>query len=242
MATSPLEQFEIHPLAAFTAGGHNLAFTNSSMFMMIAVGAISLFLLAGMSRASVVPGRWQSMAELSYEFVANMVRDNVGSAGRPYFPFIFTLFMFILFLNLLGLVPGAFTVTSHIIITFAMAATVFVGVTLLGMFKHGIKFLGRFAPSGVPWPILILLVPIELISYCVRPFSLSLRLFANMLAGHTMLKIFGGFVVMMGVFGAVPLLVIVGLTALEVFVAMVQAYVFTILTCIYLNDVIHIHH
>ena len=178
-----------------------------------------------------------------YEFIAGMVRENVGNQGKKYFPFILTLFIFILFCNVLGLVPYAFTPTSHIVVTFAMAAVVFIGVTIIGFIRHGAHFLSLFVPKGVPWPLLILLVPIEIISYFIRPFSLSIRLFANMLAGHTMLKVFGGFVVMLGIIGGwAPLAFIVVFTGLELLIAFLQAYVFAILTCLYLNDAIHLHH
>jgi F-type H+-transporting ATPase subunit a len=181
--------------------------------------------------------------EMSYDFIANLLKENVGSEGRRYFPFIFSLFMFILFGNIMGLLPGAFTITSHIIVTFAMAAVVFVGVTIIGFARHGTHFLSLFVPKGVPFVLLLLLVPIEIISYFVRPFSLSIRLFANMLAGHTMLKVFGGFVVMMGILGGwAPLAFIVILTGLELLIAFLQAYVFAILTCLYLNDAVHLHH
>ncbi|MFB3135598.1 MAG: F0F1 ATP synthase subunit A, partial [Rhodospirillales bacterium] len=190
----------------------------------------------------LVPGRWQSMAELSYEFIASMVRENVGTEGRPYFPFIFSLFMFILFANLIGLVPYSFTFTSHIIVTFAMAITVFLGVTVIGIIRHGLRFFTLFLPSGVPMVMAPLLIPIEIVSYLSRPVSLSIRLFANMMAGHTMLKVFAGFVVPLGILGGwAPLAVDVALTGFEFLVAVLQAYVFTILTCLYLNDAINLH-
>ena len=181
------------------------------------------------------------MAELSYEFVAGLLKETVGNEGRRYFPWIFTLFMFILFGNLLGMIPSAFTFTSHIVVTFAMALAVFLFVTLLAIFKHGIRFFSFFVPPGAPklmWPLLI---PIEVISYLSRPVSLSVRLFANMLAGHTLLKVFAGFVVALGAAGVVPLLFIVALTGLEILIAFLQAYVFTILTCLYINDALHLH-
>ena len=237
----PLDQFTIKPLVGIDIGGADLSFTNSSLAMLITVLSISLFLVVGMSRGRLVPGRWQSMAELSYEFVAGLLKETVGNEGRRYFPWIFTLFMFILFGNLLGMIPSAFTFTSHIVVTFAMALAVFVFVTLLAIFKHGIRFFGFFVPPGAPklmWPLLI---PIEVISYLSRPVSLSVRLFANMLAGHTLLKVFAGFVVALGAAGVVPLLFIVALTGLEILIAFLQAYVFTILTCLYINDALHLH-
>jgi len=238
----PLEQFEIHELIPIYIGDLNISFTNSALWMVIGITAASLFLTLSVSGRAMVPGRWQSMAELIYEFIANMLRDNVGSAGRPYFPFIFTLFMFILFGNLLGMIPYSFTTTSHIIVTFAMAIVVFIGVTVIGFVKHGAKFLRLFVPEGVPWALLPILVPIEVMSYFVRPVSLSLRLFANMMAGHTMLKVFGGFVVALGVLGVAPLAIMVALTGLEIGIAVLQAYVFTILSCLYLHDAMHPHH
>ena len=194
-----------------------------------------------MRQRALVPGRLQSVAEVGYEFVAGMVRDNVGDEGKKYFPFILTLFIFILFCNVLGLVPYSFTPTSHIVVTFAMAAFVFVGVTLIG-FAPWPAFPVVLRPEGRRSRLLLLLVPIEIISYLVRPFSLSIRLFANMLAGHTMLKVFGGFVVMLGIIGGwAPLAFIVVFTGLELLIAFLQAYV-AILTCLYLNDAVHLHH
>ena len=240
---SPLEQFQIKRLIEIPVGGLDASFTNSSLFMAIAVFAVTAFLLIAMRGASLVPTRMQSMAELSYEFIANMIRENAGRAGMAYFPFIFSLFMFILFCNLIGMIPYTFTVTSHIIVTFALALVVFVGVTVIGFARHGLKFLSLFVPAGVPMALLPLLVVIEVLSYLIRPISLSVRLFANMTAGHTMLKVFGSFVVMLGVLGGwAPLAFVVALTGLEVGIAVLQAYVFTILTCIYLNDALHLHH
>ena len=240
---NPLEQFVIKRLVPIHIGGIDASFTNSSLFMVAAVVLITLFVLTAMSQRAMVPGRLQLVAELTYEFVANMVKDNAGKAGMPYFPFVFTLFMFLLFANLLGMLPFSFTVTSHIIVTFALAAVVFIGVTIIGFARHGLKFLSLFVPSGVPFVLLVVLVPIEIISYFVRPFSLSIRLFANMMAGHTMLKVFGGFVISLGILaGWLPLIFIAALSGLEIGIAMLQAYVFTILTCLYLNDALHLHH
>jgi F-type H+-transporting ATPase subunit a len=238
----PMHQFEIKRIFPFEVFGFDASFTNSALFMVIAATIITLFTLLAMRRGALVPGRLQSMAEISYEFVASMVRDNVGTEGMKYFPFVFTLFMFVLALNVLGLVPYSFTVTSHIIVTFALAAFIFIGVTLIGFWKHGIKFLKFFVPSGVPFVLLPLLVVIEVISYLTRPISLSVRLFANMMAGHTMLKVFGAFVVAMGLLGGwAALAFMVAFTGLELLVAFLQAYVFAILTCIYLNDALHMH-
>jgi F-type H+-transporting ATPase subunit a len=238
---SPLHQFVIERLAPLHIGHYDVSFTNSSLYMTIAVVLITAFIMFSMSNAQLVPSRWQSAAELVYEFIANMVRDNVGSAVRPYFPFIFSLFMFVLFGNLIGMIPFTFTYTSHIIVTFAMALFIFVAVTLIALARHGFHFFTYFAPKGLPLPLLILLIPIEVISYCIRPMTLSIRLFANMMAGHTMLVIFAGFVFALGFFGFLPLAFDVFFILLELLVAVLQAYVFTILTCIYLHDAIHLH-
>jgi len=237
-----MAQFEIHRIVPMHVGGLDVSFTNSSLMMVITLGLITLFFMIGTRRASLVPGRWQSLTEISYEFVAGMMRDTVGAAGQKFFPFVFTLFMFILFLNMLGMVPYSFTVTSHIIVTFALAAVVFVGVTVLGFITHGVGYLKLFVPHGVPVALLPLIVVIEVISYLSRPISLSVRLFANMMAGHTMLKVFGGFIVMLGFLGGwLPLAFSVAFVGLEVLVAFLQAYVFAVLTCIYLNDALHLH-
>ncbi len=238
---SPVEQFALKPLVPLHVGGVDLSFTNSSMWMAITVIGVTAFLTLSMRSGRLVPGRWQSMAEVSYEFIANMLRENVGSEGRGYFPFIFTLFLFILFGNLFGMIPYAYTFTSQIIVTFAMAITVFVGVTVIGLVRHGLRFFTLFVPSGTPLVMAPLLVPIEIISYFVRPVSLSVRLFANMMAGHTMMKVFGGFAVLMGVLGVAPVALLVALTGFEILVAFLQAYVFTVLTCLYLHDAIHLH-
>lgn len=249
MATSPIEQFEVHTKVPLEVAGIDVSFTNSSQWMVIVLLALTVFMVGGMRTSSVVPGRWQSMVELAYEFIAGMVRDNVGKEGKAYFPFIFTLFMFILGSNLAGMIPGAFTVTSHIAVNFAMAIFVFLGVTLIGFIKNGAGYLKLFAPSGVPGWLLPLIVLIEIISYCTRPISLSVRLFANMLAGHIMMKVFAGFIISLGAVGAVgiagavaPFAVTVLLTGLEILVACLQAFVFTILTCIYLHDAMHPAH
>jgi len=239
---SPLEQFKIKALIPLHAGGLDLSFTNSAAFMVLAIAVVTLFMTLSVRSRELVPGRVQSVAELAYEFVAGMIKDNVGQAGRPYFPFIFTLFMFILGANLLGMVPYTFTVTSHIIVTFSMALFVFLGVTLIALIKHGTHFFGFFVPKGVPKALIPLVMVIEVISYLARPVSLALRLFANMTAGHTMMKVFGSFVVMMGLAGVLPFAVLIALTGLEIVIAFLQAYVFTVLTCLYLNDALHLHH
>ena len=238
-----MEQFEIKRIVPLDLFGWDVSFTNSSLFMVIAMAIIPLFFLVAMNRRALVPGRLQSTAELSYEFIANMVRDIVGEAGMKYFPWVFTIFVFILALNLLGLVPYSFTVTSHIIVTFALAAMVWLIVTGIGFFNHGPGFLKLFVPSGVPWWLLPIIVVIELISYLIRPISHSVRLFANMMAGHAMLKVFAGFVIGLGLLGGwAPLVFLVGFTGLELVVAFLQAFIFTVLTCIYLNDAVNMHH
>ena len=238
---SPLAQFGIKTLVPLKIGNLDASFTNSSLFMVATVVVVSAFLILGMRRNALVPGRWQSIAELSYVFIANLVKDTVGSEGRNYFPFIFTVFMFVLFGNLLGMIPYSFTFTSHIVVTFTMAAVIFVGVTLIALAKHKMHFFSFFMPPGVPLLMAPLLIPIEVISYLSRPISLSVRLFANMLAGHTLLKVFAGFIVSLGVFGVAPWLFVVALTGLEIVIAFLQAFVFTILTCLYLNDALHLH-
>ena len=245
---SPVEQFEIKRFIEFSAGGYDISFTNSSLFMLLAMVVGGTFLTVAMSKREMVPGRLQGAAEMMYEFVADMVRSNVGNDGRAYFPLVFTLFVFLLFGNMLGLIPYSYTFTSQIIVTFAMAAFVFVGVTIVGLVKHGLHFFSFFVPQGAPKVLIPFLIVIEVISYFVRPVSLSVRLFANMLAGHTMLKVFAGLAVMISGAGGIamtgsllPLAALIGLTGLEVLVAALQAYVFTILTCMYLNDALHLH-
>ena len=241
---SPLEQFEIVDLSKplFMIGKTPIAFTNSAAFMLVAVGVASLFLIAAGSQKKLVPGRLQGMAEMLYDMVAGMIRDNVGDAGKKYFPFMFTLFIFILFGNLLGMIPYSFTYTSHIAVTFGLAFSIFVVITLIGIFKHGFHFLSLFFPHGAPLWTAPILIPIELVSYFSRPVSLSVRLFANMTVGHVLLKVLAGFVIALGFIGGwVPLIGLVGITALEFLVAGLQAYIFTILCCIYLNDALHLH-
>ncbi len=242
---NPIEQFQLKPIVDLHIGGVNVSFTNSSLMMATVVVGVTAFLTLSMRSRAVVPGRWQSMAEVFYEFVAAMLRDNVGSEGRKYFPFIFTLFMFVLFGNLVGLIPGAFTSTSQLIVTFTLAAVIFVGVTVIGFARHGLHFLTFFFPHGAPAVTAVILVPIELLSYLFRPISLSVRLFANMTAGHIILTIIGGFVVTLGgmyvVPGLFPLAFLGAVALLEIGIALLQAYVFTILACIYLHDAIHMH-
>jgi len=239
---SPLEQFQIKTLVPIRLGELDASLTNSGAFMILTVIAVTFFLTLSIRRRGMVPGRWQSLAELSYEFIAGMVRDNVGPEGRAFFPFVFSLFMFILFANLIGLIPYSFTFTSHIIVTFALAVFVFLGVTVVAVIRHKHRFFSYFMPPGVPVFMAPLLIPIEILSYLSRPISLSIRLFANMMAGHTMLKVFAGFVIPLGILGGwAPLAVDVALTGFEFLVAFLQAYVFTVLTCLYLHDAIHLH-
>jgi len=247
----PIHQFEIKKLLTFgTVGGHEIAFTNSALFMGIAVAGISLLMIGATASRALVPGRTQSLAEMSYEFVADMIRSTAGPDGMRFFPFVFTLFMFILFLNMLGMLPFAgFTVTSHIIITAGLALLVFITVIVYGLAHNGLRFFKLFVPSGIPVYILPLIVLIEVMSFLSRPISHSVRLFANMLAGHITLKVFAGFVTSLSALGAVgiagailPLAMTVAITALEVLVAFLQAYVFAVLTCMYLNDALHPGH
>jgi len=238
-----MHQFEIKRIIPIELFGYDVSFTNASLFMVIAVVLIAGFLILAMGRRALVPGRVQSVAELSYEYIANMVRETLGEEGMKYFPWVFTIFIFILTLNLLGLIPYSFTVTSHIIVTFAFAAMVWIMVTLIGFARHGFGFLRLFVPEGIPLALLPVIIPIELISYLIRPVSHSVRLFANMMAGHTMLKVFAGFVISLGLIGGwAPLVFLVAFTGLEFLVAFLQALVFTVLTCIYLNDALHMHH
>jgi len=242
---SPLEQFEIHAIVPISIGGLDVSFTNSALWMAIAVALVYGLVMLGSRHASVVPGRLQSLVEMSYEFIGNMVGSTVGREGRRYFPFIFTLFMFILFGNALGMIPGSFTYTSHIVVTFSMAIFVVAAVTVIGIVRHGWHFFSFFAPKGCPIYVMPLLVPIEVLSYLIRPISLSVRLFVNMMAGHIMLKTFAGFVVALAGYYLVPaiapLALTIGLSGLELAIAFLQAYVFTVLTCIYLQDAIHLH-
>ena len=246
----PIEQFNIEKI--FTIGhigNQEIAFTNSSAYMFGTVALISLLMIGGVAGKQLVPGRFQSMAELSYEFVANTIRSTAGREGMKFFPFVFSIFMLVAVSNIIGIIPYAFTISSHIIVTAALALMVFVTVLVYGLYKNGLKFFKLFVPSGVPIVILPLVVAIEVISFLSRPVSHSVRLFANMLAGHITLKVFASFVTMLGAFGFVgwfgailPLALVVALTALELLVAFLQAYVFAILTCIYLNDAIHPGH
>jgi F-type H+-transporting ATPase subunit a len=247
--TDPIHQFGVHKLVDINIDGYDVSFTNSSLFMVLTLAVIALVLLWGSSARAVVPGRAQTVAELSYEFVVKTLRDTTGEAGLRFLPLVFSLFMFVLVANLFGMIPYFFTVTSHIVVTAALALLVIFTVTIYGFYKNGVHFLKLFVPKGIPLLILPLVTAIEVISFLSRPLSLAVRLFANMLAGHITLKVFAGFVVTLTSLGAfgflgalLPLIMVVGLTALEFLVAFLQAYVFTILTCIYLNDALHPGH
>ncbi len=241
-AHNPMDQFKITTLKSLELAGYDISFTNASLWMVLSVASIIFFLGAGIRGRALVPSRWQSMVEVSYLFIASQVRDMTGPEGKQYFPFIFTVFMFVLFGNLLGMIPYSFTFTSHIIVTFALAFTIFLFFTLVAIIKHGMKFFTFFLPEGTPIFIAPLMILIEIFSYLARPVSLSIRLSANMMAGHTMLKIIAGFVIGMGLlFGWAPLAFMVALIGFEFIVAFLQAYIFTVLTCVYLNDAIHLH-
>jgi len=240
---NPMEQFEIKRLLTFKIAGIDASYTNSALWMTAVAVVATIVFVIGMRQRALVPGRLQSVAEMGYEFIADMVHDNVGEAGKKYFPFVLTLFVFVLGCNMLGMIPYSFTPTSHIIVTFAIAAVVFIGVTVIGFVRHGFHYFSLFVPKGVPMVLVPLMVAIEVISYLTRPISLSVRLFANMLAGHTMLKIFGGFVIGLGIVGGwAPLVFIVALIGLEFLIAFLQAFVFAILTCLYLNDALNLEH
>jgi len=250
VANDPIHQFQIHPLAGpFHIGGYEISFTNSALFMGISVATVTLILLAAAGRGALVPGRLQSVGELWYEFIHNMVKNVLGPEGKPFFPLVFSLFSFVLVANMLGMFPYFFTVTSHVVVTASLAVFVVALVVVVGIAKHGLGWFKLFVPHGVPGVILPFISLIEIISFLSRPVSLGLRLFGNMLAGHIVLKVFAGFVVSLGAMGlggiigaAAPLVMAVALTALEFLVAFLQAFVFAILTCVYLNDALHTHH
>jgi F-type H+-transporting ATPase subunit a len=246
---NPLEQFAIKRYADFSVGGLDAAFTNASAFMLVALGVIGAFFLLGTRNAGLVPHRWQAALEGMTGFISDMVDQNIGPQGRPYVPLIFSLFLFILVANVVGLLPFSYTVTSHVAVTFAFAALIFILCVAIGVARHGVHFLSLFVPANTPWPLLILIIPIEIISFLSRPLTLAIRLFANMTAGHILLKVFAGFVISLGAAGGilailapVPFVLTVAFFALELLVAVVQAYVFALLTCIYLNDSINLHH
>jgi len=244
---NPMEQFRVEPLIPLHIAGYDVSFTNQALVMCVVVAAISIFMFVATSSRRLVPSRSQSLAEISYEFVGNMIHSAAGEEGFKFFPFVFALFFFVLFSNFFGLIPGVFTITSQIAVTFALASLVILTVIVVGFMRHGIGFLKLFVPHA-PFLLLLLLVPIEFISFLTRPVSLSVRLFANMLAGHTMLKVFAGFVIALGAAGGIftglaiaPFLLIIAITLLELLVAFLQAYVFAILTCIYLSEALHLH-
>ena len=245
-----MEQFDIVRKVPLSLGGVDVSYTNSSLWMTIALGMVAVFLFVGSANPKLVPNRWQAAVEYFYDFVGKMLDENVGPEGRRYVPLIFSIFIFVLACNLLGLIPfvGAFTPTSHIGVTFGLALIVFIVVLAVGLMRHGLHFFSLFVPKDTPLVLMLIVVPIEVVSFLSRPFTLAIRLFANMTAGHVLLKVFGGFVVALGsfealpyVFGLVPLTVNVALTALELLIAVVQAYVFALLASIYLNDAVNLH-
>jgi len=246
---SLLEEFEIHPISAplFSLGGHPVAFTNSALFMMLAIAACTLLMVAAMRPQAVVPGRWQMLAEKIYDTVADMVDSSAGEKARPFFPFIFSIFTFILFCNLFGMLPGSLAVTSHIIVNLAIALTLFVVILITGFVRHGTHFLKLFVPSGVPVIMILPMMIIEFFSFIVRPFSLSIRLFANMLAGHILLQVFAGMVAGLLTAGwlaglsVLPMLANIAITGFEFFVAFLQAYIYAVLASVYLRDAIEMH-
>lgn len=246
---SLLEEFQIHPLSAplFSLGGHAISFTNSALFMMLAVSACTLLMVAAMRPQAVVPGRWQMVAEKLYDMVSDLVDSSAGEKARPFFPFIFTIFTFILFCNLFGMLPGSLAVTSHIVVNLAIALTLFLVIIIAGFARHGLHFLSLFVPKGLPIYMIPPMIVIELVSFSVRPFSLSIRLFANMLAGHLLLQVFAGLVAALLTTGwmaglsVLPMAVNIAITAFEFFVAFLQAYVYTILAAVYLRDAIEMH-
>ncbi|MCF8495795.1 MAG: F0F1 ATP synthase subunit A [Alphaproteobacteria bacterium] len=245
----PIHQFVITPIIPLEVAGINLSFTNSSLWMVVGALIASLFLLAGTDKRALIPGRLQAVSEMLYDFISSMIRENVGPNGRQYFPLIFTVFVIVLMGNVLGLLPYAFTYTSHLIVTLALAMVIFLSVTIFGLINHGLHFFSLFAPPGVPLALQILIVPIEVLSFIIRPITLSVRLFANMVAGHLMLKVFAGFstmVLAMGttgiLAGLLPMAFNVAVYGLELLVALLQAYIFAILSAIYLKDTVDLHH
>lgn len=250
MALDPMHQFQIKKLIELPPiAGYDISFTTASLAMLVSVGLVVLVLFLASSKPQIVPGRLQSVGEISYEFIANMIRDTIGEEGFKFFPFVFTLFLLIFGANMLGMIPYFVTPTAQIIVTAALALLVFFTVIIFGIMKNGLKFFKLFAPSGIPWPLLIVLIPLEIISFFVRPLTLSLRLFGNILAGHIVLKLFVGFTVallgtasVLSVLSIGPFALALAFTALEFLVAFLQAYIFAILTCIYLNDAYHPSH
>lgn len=241
MSFNPFHQFEVFPIIKLSLAGYDISFTNSALFMMLAVLLISGFFFLASRNINLIPGKLQSFAEILIQFIESTLSESAGAKAKPFFPFVFTLFMFILTLNLLGMMPYGFTVTSHIIITFALAAVIFMTVTLTGIIKHGTHFFSLFLPQGTPLWLSPILFVIELLSFLSRPISLSIRLAGNMLAGHVLLKVLASFVIMMGASGVIPIPFMTIMVGFEFFVAILQAYIFTILTCVYLNDAINLH-
>jgi F-type H+-transporting ATPase subunit a len=245
MSTSPMHQFEVKPILPFEVFGLDLTITNQALWTGIAMASIIIFFLGGLRRPALVPSRWQSVVELTVDFIAKLVKDSAGKEALAFLPLVLTAFVFIAAMNLLGMVPGSFTVTSQITTTAYMGLMVFVLVVVVGLYKQGFYFFGLFLPKGTPAFLVPLIIPLEVISFLARPLTLAVRLAANMVAGHILLKIFASFCVMLlGVFAAaaaVPLIALVAISALEVFVALLQAYIFTVLTCVYLNDALHGH-
>lgn len=241
MAADPLKQFMVYPLIKIHALGVDISFTNAALFMVLAALIPVIFFSIALYPQRLIPGRLQCFGEIIYDYFANLLETTTGDRGKPFFPFVFSIFIFVLMGNLLGMLPYGFTFTSQIIVTFGLATLVFCVITLAGIIKHRGKFLSLFFPKGAPLMLAPILIPIELLSYLSRPISLSIRLFANMMAGHTMLKVFAGFTVALGFLGVAPLAVNIALTAFECLVAVLQAYVFTILTCLYLHDALYLH-
>lgn len=243
MHLNPLAQFDLHTIVPISVFGYNVSFTNSSLVMIIAVSLITLFYTVALrSTDAYAPSKPQIFAELTYNMIAHMINANIGDKGKPFIPFIFSIFLFILICNLLGLLPYSFTVTSHISITFTLAIIVFLLVTIVGFIKHGLGFLSLFMPDGIPLWLAPLIFIIELFAFLARPVSLSLRLMANMMAGHVLLKVIAGFVVtLMFLLKPLPISMVVILSGFELFIGILQAYIFTLLSCIYLNDALNLH-
>ena len=246
---SLLEEFEIHPLSAplFTLGGHTISFTNSALFMFLAIASCTFLMVAAMRPQALVPGRWQMIAEKIYDIVSDMVDSAAGEKARPFFPFIFSIFTFILFCNLFGMLPGSLAVTGHVIINLAIALTLFAIILITGFARHGLHFFSLFVPSGIPKAMILPMVVIEFFSFIIRPLSLSIRLFANMLAGHILLQVFAGMVASLLAAGwlaglsVLPLIANVAITGFEFFVAFLQAYIYAVLASVYLRDAIEMH-
>lgn len=245
MSFDPLHQFEVHAFGTFELFGHEIAKTNQSVWMLVTVALVIAVFALGARQKAIIPGRLQAFVELTYDFVAGLVQSTAGKAGMAFFPLILTLFLFIASLNLAGMIPGSYTSTSQIFITGQLALMVFAMVWVVGLYKHGLHFFSLFYPAGTPVYLAPLIIPLELISFFARPLTLAVRLAANMIAGHVLMKVFATFAVMLGgIFlaaSAVPTAFLIALTGLEMFIAVLQAYIFTVLTCVYLNDALHLH-